>query len=1265
MTSERLRAGLDPDSVEAFAQDLTTARQEAGLSIRAVGRRSGIPTATLGDYFSGRHLPPANRLEVLDQVLQALGVPRRAWPEWRRRLTDLHESRRQVTVSRQPYPGLRSYQAEDHDLFFGRERLIDRLVGMVQDAMETRDDPFVAVVGTSGAGKSSLLHAGLLSALAGVGVPCAVVTPERILALDEQSRPEVEVESLTVLVVDQLEEVWTSGQPTAAQQLEGFLGGWVRERPGRAVVLGLRADFYGAATGVASFSRALQDRQLVVGPMDSDGLRAAIEGPARRVGLSLEPGLVELLLSDIQAHRMGSLLPHLSHVLQTMFEASNRRALTVADYRETGGFTGAIRASAEGAMAELGPQDQEVARDLLLRMVTVLEGQEPTRRVVPLSELGAQSGVTQDVLRLLVSRHLVTLREDDAGLSHEALLVAWPRLRDWVVTERADLASREELERNAQSWEAQGRGEDHLLRGTRLATVLDWSGRRGGWLTPLQSDYLLASSALAEREERERAALQRRRRVFTAVVTILALLTTAASVIATTGYRTAVETRDEALARQIAARSLSLRDINPALSQQLAVAGFRTSPTAESRAALLDATTSTVLPPWSDGDTVLQRTTTLGDGEHVLLAGRGGEIVIARPAGHGLEVVGRTVVTTATGGPVEVTRVERHPQQHWIVTGGSFQQDGELPVPALHLVDVSDPTQPRAHALPAGSVPTALAFLRGGSILAVGTLQEEEAPDGQARQRSTSVQLYSVGESPSGWAPIGGPTVVPHPIESLDSDEAGSVLGAALADGSLRVWDVVDEELRHVRRLTVDDGLFDLDVTADGTALAAVGRTGRVHWVEIGDATLEISGDLVASDTDLHTVVVDEARGMLATAGVDGRVSLWSLVEGQRPEGPPHHVLPTSHPVLDLAPTDVGTWVFTTQGGPTYAWDTHGPLLPRHGGNVFIVGSSQGGSRLMTSTGPPDSAVYIWDGSAPHAPELVHRLAAPGDGIPFTGAGALSRDGSLAGGGTNDGRLVIWRIDRPEPDIILDQHVAESGIVFTMFTPDHSRVVITSRDGTMRVIGLEGEDLGRTLGRVAISEGMLSAAVTSEGIIAVSDESGSVRLVDVEEPGDQLAVIELGSDVYGLDFSPDGTTLALSAIDHRIYLYDVSTPADPRPIGNLAGPTTPANTVKYAPDGTRLAVAATGGQAWLYTQNDGRWEPTEVLRAGLANLQDLAWSADGSVLLGGALAGHTRLWLTDPEAAVRVLCEQSGPPMTQEEWEAVLPGTDYRPPCSD
>ena len=193
---------------------------------------------------------------------------------------------------------------------------------------------------------------------------------------------------------------------------------------------------------------------------------------------------------------------------------------------------------------------------------------------------------------------------------------------------------------------------------------------------------------------------------------------------------------------------------------------------------------------------------------------------------------------------------------------------------------------------------------------------------------------------------------------------------------------------------------------------------------------------------------------------------------------------------------------------------------------------------------------------------------------------------------------------------------------------------------------------------------MQTGSIRPDALLVVADTESELRLVDIAEPEATVASIRLDVDAYGMDFSPDGDTLAVALADNTIAMFDIADPADPTPVGDpLTGPATVANSAKFSPQGDRLAVAAVGGQAWIFSRDGDRWVPTEVLRAGLSNLQDVAWSADGSVLLGGALSGNTRLWLTDTEDAAAHVCENAGVHVSEVEWEGLLPGVEYHPPC--
>lgn len=347
-----------------------------------------------------------------------------------------------ATMQECPYPGLASFGREQAQWFFGRDQLTAELIARLDE--RSRAGGVQVVVAPSGAGKSSLLHAGLLPKLKNGALPGSsrwptiVFTPTAhpLAALATQiaelmgGDPAALAEELTadsrraggmlrealrghiggedsaarvVVVVDQFEELFTLC--TDDQRRRTFIellfqlasqqsDNKADVRPLGLVVVGVRADFYAACANYPHLRTALQNNQLVVGPMSDTELREAILHPAWNVGLDVEAGLVELLLwdlgdtatttgeSEITSYEAGR-LPLLAHVLRVTWQQRHGHTLTVDGYRSTGGISRAVATTADRVWAGLDPAGQHVARTLFLRLIKIGDGAEDTRRRVP------------------------------------------------------------------------------------------------------------------------------------------------------------------------------------------------------------------------------------------------------------------------------------------------------------------------------------------------------------------------------------------------------------------------------------------------------------------------------------------------------------------------------------------------------------------------------------------------------------------------------------------------------------------------------------------------------------------------------------------------------------------------------------------------------------------------------------------------------------------------------------------------------------------
>ena len=484
-----------------------------GLTIPSVSDRPGLPGGLDRVLGKAMALEPAERFStVADFVaawLDAVSVsPRNG-------TGDAAEPVPVARHERNPYKGLRAFSEADAPDFHGA---VAQLTRLQQELSVAR---FVAVVGPSGSGKSSLVRAGLLPQVRAAGafvmtmfpgihpldeietalLRIAVDPPPSLRTLLEEDRGLVRAvkqcvpvgDADVVLVIDQFEELYTL--TSTATEREWFLAALVEligdPRARVRVVATIRADFYDRPLLHRGLGPALRDHTVPVTPLSAAELEQAITGPATREGVVVEQALVAQLVADVTA-QPGS-LPLLQYTLTELFDHRQGTTMTLRVYEEVGGVAGSLAKRAEAVFGALDRDAQEAARRMFVRLVSLGDGGADTRRRARMAEL---PNVPGDVVEAFGGHRLVAFDRDPATreptieVAHEALLTAWPRLAVWLAEDRDALRTLRMLSDAAQSWTIGGRDRDELCRGARLAAALDLVDARPELLAPAEREYV-------------------------------------------------------------------------------------------------------------------------------------------------------------------------------------------------------------------------------------------------------------------------------------------------------------------------------------------------------------------------------------------------------------------------------------------------------------------------------------------------------------------------------------------------------------------------------------------------------------------------------------------------------------------------------------------------------------------------------------------------------------------------------------------------------
>ncbi|GIK64644.1 MAG: hypothetical protein BroJett018_24380 [Chloroflexota bacterium] len=1154
-----------------------------------------------------------------------------------------------------PYKGLRAFEEADAPDFFGRAALVEQLLERLHEP--TPDGAFLVIIGPSGSGKSSVVSAGLIPALRQGAIPGSenwfIVEmqpghqPFEELSqaiLRVAARPPASLHSLKstengllrvmqdvlpdtkgelLLVINQFEELFTQVPQEDVRQ--HFLNSLVQalsepDTPLR-VIISMRADFYDRPLRYPAFGRLVRSRTEVVLPLSPEELELAIVGPASRVGLILEPGLVQAIVQDV-SEQPGA-LPLMQYALTELFERRDGRTLTVNAYHDSGGVLGALARRAEEIYKGLDLAGQQAARQVLLRLVTVGEGSEDTRRRVRKAELMAidvPDEALNQVIDLYSKYRLLTFdrdpvtREPTVEVAHEALIREWNRLRAWLANSREDMRTQRRLAALADEWLNSDRNISYLVTGPRLAQLNQWKDQTDLVLTALEAEYLEESNAhryvvsfVEKRRKAQVASLQRRNEKF--LIALVGVLLVAVLVVAVL-FGFSLRQRDRALDNERAAE----RSATDAQSVALAANAQQALSEGDTELAVvlaLDAVETTPNPSSS-----VQRVladAAYAPGTRAVLMGHEGQVydAVFSPDGKTIATGGADGVIilwdTATGELDQ--RLEGHTAT---VTSLDFSSDGRW------LLSGSIDRSVRLWDVATGIlISRFLGDVEGVWCVAL-------SPDMQTAVSGTSDDEITVWDVNTGKAlrQLEGHTAS---VYSLAFNHDGTRLLSGSADNTLILWDYLNgTAIRKIRGH--NNFVYDVAFSPDETiALSASwDRTLRTWDLATGRELVR----LVGHTAPVYSGDFSQTGQYIVSGSEDQTMILWDATTGEAIYQVKAHTgtinrvqfSPDGAMVVSASyDTSARLWRFRN-GAVDY-------VLLGHTDRVSSVAYSPTGQYVLSASW--DNSLRLWDtstgqlmrrfGEQTSTGELVRLLEGHTDRI---NAIAMSADGKWAASGSRDRSVILWDVETGTPVRQLVGHTDQ--ITGVAFTPDGKYVLSASRDETLRLWEVESGELVREF--IGHNDRVLCVAISPDGEFAVSGgRNGFILVWDVETGREIRRVRASQSSVLALAVSPDSKLVASGSEDNRLLLWNIQRSQITQ---QLEGHTASVNTVAFSPDGQWLISGSTDATVRLWDVTQG--EEIRRLLQHREAVTGVGFGPDGRTAVSGSWDYTVLLWQTPP-----------------------------------
>lgn len=1155
-----------------------------------------------------------------------------------------------------PFKGLRAFQETDSENFFGREALVNRLLNRLrEDSPYTR---FLAVVGPSGSGKSSVVKAGLIPQLRAGAVDgsanwyyneivpgtlpynelenaiesYAVNPPDDLAArfrqdtrafLEQVNANLPDDDSEFFLFIDQFEELFTlvEDDDKIGHFLESMYIALTAPESRIRIVITIRADFYDRPLLQPRLSDMVRERTEVVVPLSEEELQRAITEPARRVGVMIDNGLVAAIVAEVK--EQPGALPLLQYALSELFERRDGNVITPDAYHAIGGVRGSLARRAGQIYAELEPAEKRALQQLMLRLITLGEGTEDTRRRTLLSEVTSlrdDDETTDDtaIMNRVIDRfgkaRLLTFDRDPitrsptVEVTHEAIIREWSLLRTWLDESRNDVRMQRSLQGLANEWLAHNRDESFLVRGARLDSYENWAETTTLVLSDAELAYLRVSLKDRERREQEererqereeRLRAQRQRFLYLAVGVLVVGLVIA---IGLTGVAFQAQQRAQRGERDAqAARGTA--DANAEISNSIALE-------ASARRALADGDGDLAVllslesmsmggqePPVEAVSTLAQ--VAFNPGTRMVLRGHEAWVQDIDVSQNG-----QYVATGSTDASVRVWDARTGEQLYMLeghtgdVESVKFAPTGTTFVSMATdfetiLWDAATGQELQRFIGHDGPVRDASFSPDGSQIITGGNdalLILWDLATGQALRRfeGHSSAVFSVAFSPDGTRVLSGSRA-----------------------GRLFAWDVATAQLTH--QLEGHNGtVWEIAFSNDDTHFASASGDGTVLIWDA--ATLEPAAQpqLLGSNDEVRDVDWSLDDFFLYTASINRLIEIWDVETGLRVGQLSGH----DSDVLSLEVSADGRFLYSGSKDLTARiWNVGQPGAERFievAGQRRLTGLALGNSHERLYVSSVDPTVYIIDRTTY---ETINQISAEDAVLAFDVSPDERR---LLIGGVE----FLREVEIATGEVLNDLVAHTERITDVIYLPDGQRALSASQDTSILLWDLTtGEVLRRFDGH---TESVNTLALNPENSTQFASGSGDQTVIvwDLEAGALLDQLVGHTDAIYDIDYSPDGLNIISGSRDATVILWDA---LSGRELQRYISNTEDVRAVHFNAEGNRLAVGTADGVVAIYDPESSQALETFNLADG-SGVFDVLFTPDSRNVLTAQEDGDVGIW---------------------------------------